>query len=828
MREDTTPRGLSWWFVVPFLAVSVTLFALLLGWVIEDPAPGTVVLVTAFGTLSIVAMVAAWFESRRVRRSLESSMNELEATHLDVRRLLDDLPDAVLSLDHRGRIVSANARAAALTGRSDEDLVGRSFLEMVAGDDQDDVTKRWARINPDPSRTLVGREPSIDSTTDVAEVLDSLEVAAVAPDRAPDRDPDPDPDATPVRAVRARVEARPSRDTTVFELVDADGGSHLVEATLHRTASNPVESGVSASTVLVLRDVTDRERSSSELEQARRRFQQAFHSAPTGMALVRLSDNRIVDANQSLAHMLDHSRRYLLGRSIREITHPADLHAAAADRARIELGIDTSYRVEQRYRRRDGTYIWAKSQVSVTEEEGVALAITHIEDITEQRLAAERLSHAATHDALTDLPNRASIVARLDELLAAADVGEVAVLFIDLDNFKIVNDSLGHAAGDELLRYVADRFRSVMRVGDQLARFGGDEFVVVVDGTSTRSDETGEIRLGPLDPARVGQRLQRSVLEPALIDGEEVTVTASVGFATNTTTGITAGDLLRDADAAMYRAKAAGRDRVERFTDDVRSESIATLQTTSDLRRALLTKQIVPYFQPIVDLETGAIHKFEVLIRWQHPERGLLSPEDFLPMAEVSGLMTEIGARMLGDALAQLATWRANDHPYGKCALSVNLATQQLNDIDFFDMVEEALGLNGVDADSLWFEITETALLNDVAAATVALRKLRGLGVHLSVDDFGTGYSSLTYLKKFPVESIKIDKSFVSGLGIEVDDSSIVEAVIHLGHSLGLSVVAEGVETPLQLQRLRDLGADQGQGYLFSKPLPADALESAP
>jgi diguanylate cyclase (GGDEF)-like protein/PAS domain S-box-containing protein len=601
---------------------------------------------------------------------------------------------------------------------------------------------------------------------------------------------------------------------SAFELVGRDGTTRLVEATLH-----PVADGA----VVVLRDIGDRERTSEALELARQRFQQAFHSAPTGMALVRVSDNRIVDANQSLADLLDHSRRYLLGRSMREITHPDDLRASAAERARIELGIDDSYRTEQRYLRRDGEFVWTKTQVSVIEENGVSLAITHIEDITEQRFAAERLAHAATHDPLTELPNRASIVARLDELLGTAGPDEVAVLFIDLDNFKIVNDSLGHSVGDELLRHVARRFRSVMRAGDQLARFGGDEFVVFVDGTIKQNHETGETRLGPLNPARVAERLQRSVHDAVVIDGHEVIVTASIGFATNSSPGITADDMLRAADAAMYLAKAGGRDRIMRFTDDVRSESRRRLQTTNDLRRALANAELVPYYQPIVDLATGRFVKFEVLVRWLHPDRGLLIPEEFLPNAEASGLMGDIGEQMLRDALAQLATWRAHEHPWGGCGLSVNLDVQQLSDPNFRLVVEDALGTNGIGADSLWFEITETALLTDVGAATVALRELRSLGVHLSVDDFGTGYSSLTYLKKFPVEAIKIDRSFVNGLGIEVDDSSIVEAVAHLGHSLGLQVIAEGVETPLQLAQLRELGVDQGQGYLFARPFAAHA-----
>jgi diguanylate cyclase (GGDEF)-like protein/PAS domain S-box-containing protein len=596
----------------------------------------------------------------------------------------------------------------------------------------------------------------------------------------------------------------PVGNHVVFELVDAYGDPHLVEASLHRPAVSDDGGG---GLVVLLRDVTDRARSRTALEQARRRFQQAFHSAPTGMALVRLDDSRIVDANQSLADMLDRPLESLIGMGIREITHPDDLRAAATQRARLELGIADTYLLEQRYLRSDGEHVWARTRVSVTEDDGVGLAITHIEDVTEQRLAAERLTHAATHDDLTELPNRAALVDRLDALLADAAPGQVSVLFIDLDNFKVVNDSLGHGAGDALLRSTAARLRHVMRDSDRLARFGGDEFVVFVDGG--------------VDPAVVAERLRREVQRPVTIDGHELVVTASIGFAVNSQPGLTADELVRDADAAMYRAKAAGRDRIEEFTEDTRHATVAVLQTSTELRRGLERGEIVPYFQPIVDLDGGHVIGFEVLARWLHPERGLLPPAEFLPAAVEAGLIVELGGRVLRDSLAQLAHWRATGLRFADCAISVNVATQQLIDGSFLGLVGEALAETGIDADSLWLEITETALMADTKAATSALRDLRGLGLHLSVDDFGTGYSSLTYLKRFPVEQIKIDRSFVTGLGLEADDTSIVEAVVRLGHSLGLTVVAEGVETPLQLNRLRDLRCDKGQGYLFGRPRPA-------
>jgi diguanylate cyclase (GGDEF)-like protein/PAS domain S-box-containing protein len=740
-------RYRAWWIVLPVVAVSALLVAVAAFAAGEDPSSATILAVVGVGVLATLAVLASVSEARRLGRSFRQTIDELSATQSAMRQLLDDLPDAVMALDEGGQITSANLRAAELTGRSVDDLVGRGFLTMVGDGDLESMTQRWL----------------IDAPVDGAPLPDG---------------------------------------PLVFELVDALGVSHLVEATLHRSAV-----GGDGGLVVLLRDVTDRAKSTTALEQARRRFQQAFHSAPTGMALVRLQDSRIVDANQALADMLGRSLDGLIGVGIREITHPDDLRAAATQRARLELGIADTYLIEQRYLRRDGEYVWARTRVSVTEDDGVALAITHIEDVTDQRIAAERLTHAATHDGLTELPNRAALVERLDGLLATAVAGQVSVLFIDLDNFKVVNDSLGHGVGDELLREVARRIRHVMRDSDRIARFGGDEFVVFVEGAA--------------DPAVVAERLRRAMQRPVVVAGHELVVTASIGFAVNVTSGSTAEEMLRDADAAMYRAKAGGRDRVEAFTEETRTASLTALHTATELRRGLERGEVVPYFQPIVDLAGGRVVGFEVLARWLHPERGLLMPRQFLPVAEDTGLMVELGERILRDSLAQLAHWRAVGLRFADCSLSVNVATQQLVDGTFLGVVSEALGETGIDADSLWLEITETALMADTHTAGIALRDLRGLGLHLSVDDFGTGYSSLTYLKRFPVEAIKIDRSFVSGLGLEADDTSIVDAVVRLGHSLGLSVVAEGVETPLQLNHLRDLGCDRGQGYLFGRPRPA-------
>ncbi|MDQ3468342.1 MAG: EAL domain-containing protein, partial [Actinomycetota bacterium] len=579
-----------------------------------------------------------------------------------------------------------------------------------------------------------------------------------------------------------------------FPLLHVDEPPTLVEASVDRARQS--DTGV----IVRLRDVTEREERERALEQARRRFQQAFHSAPTGMALVRLDDSTILDANRSLADMLAQPVDALVGRSIREITHPDDLRAAASHRARLELGIADTYLLDQRYLRRDGQFVWARTRVAVTEDEGVSLAITHIEDVTEQRNTAERLQWAASHDDLTGLPNRTELLRRVDDLLARSVVGDVAILFIDLDNFKAVNDSLGHGIGDVLLMAMTSRLAATAGEQSLLARFGGDEFIVVLDGLR------GDDRRSRVDPVAVAEALREAVREAVVVEGTELFVTASIGFSINERADVTAADLLRDADAAMYRAKARGRDCVEAFTPGSHETKVLALRTANELRRGIARGELVPYYQPIVELTTGHVVGFEALARWLHPQRGLLSPDQFLPMAEETGLMGDLGASIIEDALAQFARWRARDLPFADAQLSVNVGTRQIVDPAFADLVADLLGQTGIPADALWLEITETALMADVKASTVALRNLRSLGLHLAVDDFGTGYSSLTYLKRFPVEAIKIDRSFVAGLGLDSEDTTIVEAVVNLGHSFGIAVVAEGLETPLQLSRLRQLG----------------------
>jgi diguanylate cyclase (GGDEF)-like protein/PAS domain S-box-containing protein len=717
-------------------------------------APTSVVAATiallAGGSFS-ASQLAGHRQSSRWAEQLGEHIVQLKSAEEELRHLLDDLPNAVVVLDSDGRMVEVNDSAVELTGRSRDDLLGRSFIEIFDDAHHPVLFGLWQRLHeggPMERPTLRVERP------DGSEVL--LEADAILPVRDPRR------------------------------------------------------------MTIALRDVTEGVAAADRLNRARERFRLAFHGAPTGMALSSVPDRVILDVNVSLERMLGRDRDALVGRTIDDITHPDDT-ADLPELMRAVTSHDVEhYRLEKRYLRGDGGVVWARTWVSVMDDgEGGSLAIAHIEDVTERRHNEERLEWAASHDGLTGLPNRFRFLERLGMYLDSAAPGSIAVLFIDLDNFKVINDSLGHDAGDHLLQAMAERLRAVVRDRDMLGRFGGDEFIVMLRDVS-----------GADDPLDIADRLRREIARPVIVDGAELFVTASIGITLADRDGVTTTELLRDADAAMYRAKARGRDCVEVFSPDSHDETVLTLRTTNELRRGLERGEIVPYYQPIVDLGSGQLVGFEVLARWRHPDRGLLGPDQFLPMAEETGLIGEVGAAVLRSSLVHLGQWRNGNRRFADLTVSVNVSVRQLMSNELVGVVSQALAEAGVPANGLWLEITATALMADVKAATVALRDLRSLGLHLAVDDFGTGYSSLTYLKRFPVEAIKVDRTFVNGLGIDAEDSTIVEAVINLGHSLGLSVVAEGVETPLQLTRLRELGCDRGQGYLLGRPRPAELIEA--
>ncbi|OLB74313.1 MAG: hypothetical protein AUI14_23840 [Actinobacteria bacterium 13_2_20CM_2_71_6] len=439
------------------------------------------------------------------------------------------------------------------------------------------------------------------------------------------------------------------------------------------------------------------------------------------------------------------------------------------------------------------------------------------ETVAKTKVATDKLARQATHDTLTGLPNRALVLDRLEQALrrAGRDRRSMAVLFVDLDRFKLVNDSLGHEAGDKVLRTVAGRLLALVRGRDTVARLAGDEFVLITEDL----DDVG-------DAVCIAEQVVATLSEPIVLvagAGErEVSIGASVGIVLSDGTGpLAPDDLLRDADVAMYRAKQRGRGRVEIFDDALRVAVERRMQTQEELRRAIDSGQLVPYYQPIVDARTHEVLGFEALARWQHPTRGLLGADAFIDVAMESGLIVPMGAAILAQACDQVARWQAERPDRAGLHVAVNVSAEQFGHPSFVATVAAVLAETGLDPNDLWLEITETSIMADAEAAGDTLRAIRALGVHLSIDDFGTGYSSLAYLRRFPVEALKVDRSFVAGLGRDREDEAIVAMVVSLARTLDLFVVAEGVETAAQLAQLERLGCDVVQGYHFGRPTPA-------
>ncbi len=466
----------------------------------------------------------------------------------------------------------------------------------------------------------------------------------------------------------------------------------------------------------------------------------------------------------------------------------------------------------------------AERERAELERERAEQAELHVEELSRHIAEQDRISqaleenkehfrHAAFHDALTGLPNRPLLI---DHLKLAIERSKLqhdhlfAVLFIDLDRFKNINDSLGHNTGDQLLVAIAARIGECLRPSDTIARLGGDEFAILLDGLDDWTIATS-----------VAERIQNELLKPFSLNGHEVYTTASIGIRLSIDGREDAENMLRDADTAMYRAKDNGKSRHELFHSSMHTRAVALLKLENDLRRAIEREEFCVHYQPIIALETEALVGFEALVRWNHPERGLVTPDEFISLAEETGLITEIGLWVLREACTQLRTWQS---ALGRDSLtmSVNLSGKQLTQTNLIKQIESTLRQTGLNPTWLRLEITESVVMENAELATNTLLQLRKLGVHLSIDDFGTGYSSLSYLHRFPVNTLKIDGSFISRMAKGDENSEIVRTICTLANNLGMEVVAEGVETPEQLELLRGLKCEYGQGYLFSKPLDAE------
>jgi diguanylate cyclase (GGDEF)-like protein/PAS domain S-box-containing protein len=606
----------------------------------------------------------------------------------------------------------------------------------------------------------------------------------------------------------------PQRSTGYLSFRTRLGDGVLHTLSVH-VAPVPGPGGAPQAWVGTVEDVTDRVRADDALRRAEQQFRMAFENSPIGMAIVD-AEGRYLSTNEAYCQLFGYTADELASVDELLVTHAAHIERDTSLRQQVLAGEIDQYRIGQRYRHRLGAEIWAEVSVSgLREDDGaVRSLLEQVFDVTERRQFEQRLAYQATHDPLTGLPNRAALMEQLGTALDAADAeNPVAVVFLDLDHFKWVNDSLGHDAGDDLLRALAHRLQGVVRSTDSVGRFGGDEFVVIMPGIRPAEGLTDRERASDL-----AARLTRVFRDSYMLGEREVLLTASLGLAFVDAPGSRPEQIVRDADSAMYRAKELGRDRYEVFDAPLRARAVRRLELEHALRRAVDRDELRVFFQPEVDLTTGTVVGCEALVRWQRPEHGLVMPADFIPLAEETGVIDEIGAWVLLEACRTAVSWpRRGDEA---TRVRVNLAARQLARSDLVSYVELVLTETGLTPDALCLEITETALVDETGHARDVLERLAMLGVRIAVDDFGTGWSSLGYLKRLPVDELKIDRSFVDGLGSDAEDTAIVTAVVNMAQALGLAVVAEGVETETQRAELVRLGCRLAQGYLFGRPEP--------
>ena len=603
---------------------------------------------------------------------------------------------------------------------------------------------------------------------------------------------------------------RPSSVTYEMRMPTASGATREM---LYSKVSFVDQSGELAGLIGVVTDVTGYKETERALEASEARFRVLTESSLDLISVVD-AEGRILYQSPALRHLLGFEPEETIGRNVEQLVHRDDLEHARAAFRRILEARRSSEPIEFRLRHRDGSWRTFESLgTNCLANPHIPGVVFNSRDVTDRKVIQQRIQHLAYHDNLTGLPNRSLLQDRLAHSVARAERGnrKVAVLFIDLDNFKNINDTLGHDVGDELLRQVARRLSDSVRVEDTIARQGGDEFIVLLE-----SLEDGR------GASVVAQKILNSLRQPFTLGGTEQHVSGSVGIAVYPDDGRDAQTLMKNADTAMFHGKALGKNTYQYFTPQMNIAVKRRMTLESALRRAVMQKDFVLHYQPQVNLETGEIIAVEALVRWQTEDSGTVMPGDFIPLAEETGLINEIGEWVLREGCRQAREW--HDMGLPKRRIAINLSARQFADRGFLDMVTRVLAETGVEPGTLELEITESQVMRQTDGMILLLNKLAEMGVQLAIDDFGTGYSSLSYLKRLPIQKLKIDQSFVRDITVDPNDTAIVVAIINMARSLDLETIAEGVETAGQLALLRSKGCRIGQGFYFSAPVRAASL----
>ena len=708
------------------------------------------------------------FEERDLQTAIEMALYkhrtdaELKKREQWLTATLSCIGDAVVATDCQGRITFMNPQAVSMTGWQQADAVGQELAQVFVF-----LNEQRNPVTRDLVAAAVAGAEAVDSLNNLIMITrDGVEIPI-------------ENNATPIKDVKDQT------------------------------------TGI----VLVFRDITERRRAAEDLRLSEERYALAAQAANDGLWDWSLGANRVYFSPRWKA-MLGYEEHEIENHTDAwfQRIHEEDRKAVKTTIAHHLEGRSKHFECEHRMLHKDGSYRWMMSRgIALCDATGKRTRVAGSQsDITERKVAEQQLLHDAFHDALTELPNRALFLDRLKLAIARAkrhDEHRFTVLFLDLDRFKIINDSLGHMIGDQLLIGVANRLKSVIRAGDTISRLGGDEFTILLEDLT---DGTEVIR--------IAERIQECIGLPFKLSNHEAYTTVSIGIVAGTSDYDRPEDILRDADTAMYRAKAAGKARYEVFENTMYTRAVSLLQIETDLRQALERNELVLYYQPILTLNDEAIRGFEALIRWQHPTLGLVPPNDFIPLAEETGLILPIGRWVIQKACQQIRCWQNMFPQHPPLHISVNVSAKQLLEAGLVDYIQEVILEQQIPPHCLKLEITETSLIDKVERVKEVLETLRAQGMDISIDDFGTGYSSLSYLRNFPISTLKIDRSFIHSITADPDTAEFARTIVTLARNLNLSVVAEGIETAEQAAQLKTIACDYGQGYLFSKPQSADKI----